>query len=95
MSVQCIKIGISHINSLVELVVVSGPWVLVTPMARASRRVVLHRMSERGTPPAVKAALRRALRGLDGFGSGAVREGLRGHGAVGHDGPVPPANLVA
>lgn len=56
----------------------------------ASRRVVLHRSPKRGTPITVKAALRRALRGLDGFGAGAVREGPRGHGAVVHDGPVPP-----
>jgi len=50
----------------------------------------LHRSSKRQTPPAVKAALRRALRGLDGFSVGSVRDGHRDHGTVVRDSPVPP-----
>jgi hypothetical protein len=40
MSVQCIKIGVSHINSCNELVVVSGPWVFAALTARASLKVL-------------------------------------------------------
>jgi hypothetical protein len=47
-------------------------------------------MTERRTLVAVKAALRRALRGLDGIRIGAMREGLRGSGAVEHNDRVPP-----